>query len=103
MTYQNDEEEPVAYDGFGAPIYGHAVRVAPVGHPDGWTDLGYAIDVPELQLADDQTLRSWGSMTSVEIRLRLDADEMLETLALMTGYDFRVALCEQKIPSRGTE
>lgn len=58
---------------------------------------------PDEVVADDKVLRSWGAQTPVEISLRIEGDAMLETLAVLTGYDFRLPLCEQQIPRRGQE
>lgn len=104
MTHHPDDD-PVEYDGFGAPIYAHAIGVAPIDSPfgEGWKDLSYAVEIDEPTLATVESLRSWGTMTTTEISLKIEGDQMLETLALMTGYDFRLPLCEQQIPCKGQE
>lgn len=84
-----DPDEVVHYDGFGAPIYCHALE-------DDNSDADHPRVVP------DAELRTWGTTSTREISMRLE-DVSLEAISLMTGYDFRLPLCEQKIPCEGQE
>lgn len=96
MTHPSDE--PVGYDGFGAPVY-DLDWLAP--------DYSFVEAFPRRFMAGvDQATIVWGQPASLSIAFDAESmSETIEAIRLLIGDPTfgLVPLCDQKIPARGAE
>lgn len=90
-------DEPVGYDGFGAPLYDHQVA-----DPYPHFVSRFIVGIDPATLDEDVIMTvAWGDVfpITVETRVRVLEDDMVE---LFFGGGV-IPLCDRRIPTRGTE
>lgn len=98
-------EEPVAYDGFGAPLYAHqlASDEIPVA-PDHVFPLRFiaGVDPADIDLQAIKLDVIWQIPEPMTVRTIPFGPVGLEVIELLTGLPF-IPLCDRQLPAEGQE